>query len=234
MSTPDNETSRLVTRWLIREIMGVIIVGVILFWSAGDWTWGWGWALVGVYALWVTANAVLLIPRHPELLAERAQRDREGMKSWDKTLLGIIGILTIAKYVVAGLDVLNGWSAAMPLWVHIVALLLSVFGYALSTWAMTENAYFSMIVRYQEDRGHQVCNTGPYNFVRHPAYIGTIIFELVVPFLLGSWWTLIPSGLVAILMVARTALEDRTLQEELPGYTEFAQQTRYRLLPGVW
>ncbi len=234
MNTKDQETSRLVTRWLIREIMGTIMVGVILFWSAGNWKWGWGWALVAVYALWVAANAILLIPRHPELLAERAQRNRAGMKSWDKTLLGIIGIATLAKYIVAGLDMRNGWSASMPLWVHIVALLLSIFGYALSTWAMTENAFFSMIVRYQEDRRHQVCNTGPYKFVRHPAYIGTILFELVVPFLLGSWWSLIPSGFVAILMVIRTALEDRTLQEELPGYTEFTQQTRFRLLPGVW
>ncbi len=234
MTTKDQETSRLVTRWLIREIVGTIMVGVILFWSAGNWKWGWGWALVAVYALWVVANAILLIPRHPELLAERAQRNREGMKSWDKTLLGIIGILTLAKYIVAGLDMRYGWSEPMMLWAHIVALSLSVFGYALSTWAMTENAFFSMIVRYQEDRGHQVCNTGPYKFVRHPAYIGTILFELVVPFLLGSWWTLIPSGIVAILMVIRTALEDRTLREELPGYTEFTQETRFRLLPGVW
>ncbi len=234
MTTTDQETSRLVTRWLVREIMGTIMVGVILFWSAGNWTWGWAWALVGVYALWVTANAVLLIPRHPELLAERAQRSIEGMKSWDKWLTSIVGIATLVKYILAGLDIRNGWSDAMPFWVHIVALLISVFGYALSTWAMTENAFFSMIVRYQEERGHQVCNTGPYKFVRHPAYIGTILFELVVPFLLGSWWTLIPSSIVAILMVIRTALEDRTLQDELPGYTAFTQQTRYRLLPGVW
>ena len=99
---------------------------------------------------------------------------------------------------------------------------------------MTENAYFSMIVRYQEDRGHRVCNTGPYKFVRHPAYIGTLLFEMVVPFLLGSWWTLIPSSFVAILMVIRTALEDRALQAELPGYIEFTGETRFRLLPGIW
>ncbi|MBC8509122.1 MAG: isoprenylcysteine carboxylmethyltransferase family protein, partial [Chloroflexi bacterium] len=211
-----------------------IMVGVILFWSAANSKRGWGWALVGVYALWVAANAILLIPRHPELLAERAQRSIEGMKSWDKTLLGIIGIATLAKYILAGLDIRNSWSTSMPVWVHVAALLLSAFGYALSTWAMTENAYFSMIVRYQEDRGHRVCNTGPYKFVRHPAYIGTLLFEMVVPFLLGSWWTLIPSSFVAILMVIRTALEDRALQAELPGYIEFTGETRFRLLPGIW
>jgi protein-S-isoprenylcysteine O-methyltransferase Ste14 len=230
----DKETSRLVTRWLIREIMGAIMAGVILFWSAGDWTWGWGWAVVAVYAVWVGANAVLLIPRHPELLAERAQRSIAGMKSWDKTLLSIIGVLTLVKYILAGLDIRNGWSAPIPVWVHLVALALAAFGYALGTWAMTENAYFSMIVRYQEERGHQVCNTGPYKFVRHPAYIGTILFELMVALVLGSWWTLIPAGLIAILTVVRTSLEDKTLQEELPGYKAFTQETRYRLLPGIW
>ena len=230
----DKETSRLVTRWLIREIMGTIMVGVILFWSSGDWTWGWGWALVVVYAVWVGANAVLLIPRHPELLAERAQRSINGMKSWDKTVTSIIGIFTLLKYILAGLDFRNGWSAPIPVCVHIVALLISAFGYALGTLAMTENAFFSMIVRYQEDRGHQVCNTGPYKFVRHPAYIGTILFELLVPLMLGSWWTLIPGGLIAILMLIRTSLEDKTLQEELPGFKSFTQETRYRLVPGIW
>jgi len=230
----DKETSRLVTRWLVREIMGTIMVGVILFWSAGDWTWGWGWAVVVVYALWVAANAILLIPRHPGLLAERAQRSLEGMKSWDKILTSIIGILTLVKYILAGLDIRNGWSTTIPAWVHIVALLLSAFGYALGTWAMTENAFFSMIVRYQEDRGHRVCNTGPYKYVRHPAYIGTILFELMIPLVLGSWWTLVPGGMVAILMVVRTSLEDRMLQKELPGYKAFTQETRYRLIPGIW
>jgi protein-S-isoprenylcysteine O-methyltransferase Ste14 len=230
----DQETSRLVTRWLIREIMGTIMVGVILFWSSGDWTWGWGWAVVAVYTLWVGANAILLIPRHPELLAERAQRSIEGMKSWDKTLTGLIGILTLVKYILAGFDFRNGWSAPIPAWVHVVALLISAFGYALGTWAMTENAYFSLIVRYQEDRGHQVCSTGPYKFVRHPAYIGTILFELMIPLVLGSWWTLIPGGLTAVLTVMRTSKEDKMLQEELPGYSAFARETRFRLVPGIW
>ena len=141
---------------------------------------------------------------------------------------------TLGKYILAGLDIRNGWSATLPVWVHVVALVLAAFGYSLGTWSMVENAYFSMIVRYQEERGHQVCNSGPYKFVRHPAYIGSILFEITVPFLLGSWWALIAGVLVAALTVIRTALEDKTLQGELPGYKEFTNETRYRLLPGIW
>lgn len=228
------ETSRLVTRWLIREIMGVIMVAVMLFWSAGRWNWGWGWALVAVYALWVAANAILLIPRQPELLAERAQRNLAGMKSWDKILISIIGLSTLVKYILAGLDIRYGWSAPLPLWLHVLALLISAFGYALGTRAMVENAYFSLVVRIQDDRGHQVCKTGPYKLVRHPGYLGTLLFEFFVPILLGSWWALIPGALTSLLTVVRTSFEDNALQEELPGYVEFSQETRFRLVPGIW
>jgi len=206
----------------------------MLFWSAGRWDWGWGWALVAVYALWVAANAILLIPRQPEMLAERAQRNISGMKSWDKTLISLIGLSTLVKYILAGFDIRYGWSAPLPMWLHVLALLISAFGYALGTWAMVENAYFSLVVRIQEERGHQVCNTGPYRFVRHPGYLGTLLFEFFVPILLGSWWALIPGALTSLLTIIRTSFEDRALQEELPGYAEFSQDTRFRLVPGIW
>jgi protein-S-isoprenylcysteine O-methyltransferase Ste14 len=228
-----SETIRGVTRWLIREVMGVMIVAATLLIPAGRLDWVWGWAMVGIYAIWVGANALILIPRSPELLAERAVR-RRGIKTWDTVILSIIGLTTIAKHILAGLDVRFGWTGQMPLALHIVALVIAALGYALVTWAMAANAFFSMIVRIQEDRGHAVATGGPYRYVRHPAYIGTFAFELATPIMLGSWWALIPGGLAALLTLARTALEDRTLQEELPGYAEYAQQTRYRLLPGIW
>ena len=156
------------------------------------------------------------------------------MKSWDKTLLSIIGLITLAKYIIAGLDIRHGWSTAIPVWIHVVALFMSAAGYALSTWSMVENAFFSMIIRFQEDREHAVCDTGPYRIVRHPAYIGTIIFEVMAPLALGSWWSLIPGVLTAILTVMRTSLEDKTLLAELPGYPEYTERTRFRLVPGMW
>jgi protein-S-isoprenylcysteine O-methyltransferase Ste14 len=99
---------------------------------------------------------------------------------------------------------------------------------------MASNAFFSQIVRIQYDRGHTVVTNGPYRYVRHPAYVGMILFELAMSTLLASWWALIASGLCAILFILRTALEDRTLQAELTGYVDYARQVRYRLLPGIW
>jgi protein-S-isoprenylcysteine O-methyltransferase Ste14 len=229
-----DETARGVRSWVRREIIGVAMVAVILFLSAGRLDWAMGWAMVGIYTLWVGANALLLIPRNPELLAERARRNQEGIKTWDKMLLSVIGLATLAKYILAGLDVRYGWTAQMPLTIQIIALAVSALGYALGTWAMVTNAYFSMIVRIQEDRGHAVVSHGPYRYVRHPGYTGTTAFELATPIMLGSLWALIPGVLAAALTIVRTALEDRTLQEELDGYRAYAQRVRYRLLPGIW
>ena len=104
----------------------------------------------------------------------------------------------------------------------------------LNQWAMVHNPHFERGVRIQAEREHRVAKTGPYRYVRHPAYIGSFAFELATPILLGSLWALIPGVLSALLILVRTALEDKTLQEELPGYREYARHTRYRLLPGVW
>jgi protein-S-isoprenylcysteine O-methyltransferase Ste14 len=227
------EVRRGVVRWLIREVMGVLVVALTLFIPAGRWNWVWGWALVGIYAVWVSANALILIPRSPELLAERAQR-KKGIKDWDTVLMSIVGILTMCKHIVAGLDVRYGWTVGIPLWLQFVTLAIAALGYALGTWAMAANAFFSMMVRIQDDRGHAVVTDGPYQFVRHPGYVGTIAFELATPIMLGSLWALVAGVLAALLLVVRTALEDRTLRKELEGYTEYVQQTRYRLLPGVW
>jgi protein-S-isoprenylcysteine O-methyltransferase Ste14 len=228
-----SETSQGVRRWLRREVFGVLFVAATLFISAGRLGWVWGWALVAIYAVWVSANALILIPRSPELLAERAAR-KKGDKSWDTVLLSIVGLATMAKYIVAGLDVRFGWTTQVPLGLQVAALVIAALGYALGTWAMAANAFFSMVVRIQGDRGHTVATGGPYGYVRHPGYSGVIAFELATPIILGSLWALIPGGLNVLLTIVRTALEDRTLHEGLDGYRDYARQVRHRLLPGVW
>ena len=122
----------------------------------------------------------------------------------------------------------------MPWFIQAVALVGLALACGLVFWVTAANTYLSRLVRIQEDRGHQVVTTGPYRFVRHPMYAGLVVLIPCLPLFLGSWWALVPAGLIAILFVIRTALEDRTLRAELPGYAEYAQHVRYRLLPGIW
>jgi protein-S-isoprenylcysteine O-methyltransferase Ste14 len=228
-----SDTSRIILRWSIRETMGVVMVALFLFLSAGRWDWAMGWALVGITALWVIATGLVVIPRYPELLAERLG-PRKGGKTWDTAVMGLVGLGTIARCIVAGLDVRYGWTTGMPLALQVIGFVITVLSYALVVWATGSNAFFSLTVRIQKERGHAVATGGPYRFVRHPSYVGGILIELAVPIMLGSWWALIPGGLDAILFIVRTALEDRTLQKELDGYKDYAARVRYRLLPGVW
>ena len=137
-------------------------------------------------------------------------------------------------WIVAGLDQRYSWSSGIEPVAQIVAMLAVIAGHALVVWATDVNAFFSQVVRIQTERGHTVIDNGPYRYVRHPAYAGAVLLVLGAPIMLGSWWALIPGVICAVLMIVRTALEDKTLQAELPGYVEFTHHTRYRLLPGVW
>ena len=148
--------------------------------------------------------------------------------------MGMVGIASLVRLIVAGLDQRYGWTGNFSLTLQIGALIGCVFGYSLVVWATASNAFFSQIVRIQSERGHAVATGGPYQLVRHPAYVGTILFELAAPILLASWWALIPGVLNATLYVIRTDLEDRTLQTELIGYADDTGQVRYRLLPDIW
>jgi protein-S-isoprenylcysteine O-methyltransferase Ste14 len=222
-------------KWIVRSTIGIVVYGMLLFLPAGRLNWVWGWVFLGVLAALMAAHPLILTPINPELLVEREQVFwGKGAKTWDKWITTLAGALMPLPWIVAGLDVRFQWTAPMPLVYHLGGLLATLLGYALFLWAMAANAFFSNAVRIQAERGHVVATGGPYRVVRHPGYAGTILAQLATPFLLGSPWALIPSGVSAALFVLRTGLEDRTLMQELPGYTEYAQQTRSRLWPGVW
>ncbi len=221
-------------RWLLRESMGTASVPLILLWSAGTVAWPMAWVLTGLYAAWVGANALLLWPEHKSLLAERAQKRPPGVKGWDMAIMGVVGLLTIARYVVAGLDLRYGWGPSVPLGLSLAAIPVAAAGYAIVTWGMAANAWFATHVRIQQDRGQRVATGGPYRWVRHPGYVGSILFEIASGVMLQSWWAIGIGVASAALFLLRTAMEDATLRRELPGYTEYAAKVRYRLLPGVW
>ncbi len=221
-------------RWLVRETLGNLILIAILFGVVGRWDWWMGWALSGMYVLWSASIAVLILPVNPAMLAERA-RPYKDIKKWDMVVLVLMGNLMIVEYVIASLDVRLGWSPQLPLALQIPGLLIAVFGHNfLFVWAMVSNAFFVATVRIQTDRQHEVASNGPYRYVRHPGYLGALLLHLGTPFMLNSLWALIPAGMTVLVLIVRTILEDKMLQAELPGYVEYANRVRYRLLPGVW
>lgn len=225
----------ILARFLVRETMGAAIAGVALFWSAGTVDWPMGWLVFGIYVAWVAGMAVVLVRYQPGLIAERLGPKR-GAKDWDLVVLGVLGMANLARLIVAGLDHRNGWTppGTFPAWLMLAAAAAAAAGYGLFVWATASNAFFSQQVRLQGERGQHVTTGGPYRFVRHPGYAGALLFEVFSPIALGSLWAFVPSLAGAIALLVRTALEDRTLRSELPGYAEYATRTRHRLLPGIW
>ncbi len=222
-------------QWL-RLIVVYFFLPIILFVLAGDFGWWQAW----FFSVFIVAAGILgriwAEQRHPGLLAERDQVSLAfGVKPWDKVLAPLMALsVSFPLIIVAGLDHRFNWSAVFPVWLNILGLILIAGGYAFSAWALVENRYFSGMVRIQTDRGHVVCDSGPYKVVRHPGYAGNVLPLIGLVLALGSLWTLIPAGFALVVIVVRTALEDKTLQAELPGYQEYSQRTKYRLFPGIY
>jgi protein-S-isoprenylcysteine O-methyltransferase Ste14 len=221
---------------ILQFIVFVILLPLVLFAAAGRLNWGMGWTYVGVHMAFAAVSRLIVFRRNPDLLVERARSlQAEGAKGWDRWLMVVVGLLgPLAIWIVVGLDERFGWSPEIWLGYQLVALALVVAGYAVGTWAMAVNAYFSGVVRIQKERGQTVVKAGPYRVVRHPAYAGAVVTYLAMPVMLDSLWGLVPAGLTVVALWIRTALEDRTLKEELPGYEEYVRETKYRLIPGLW
>jgi protein-S-isoprenylcysteine O-methyltransferase Ste14 len=229
------EVKRTVWKWMMQSALGLVGYGVVLFLPAGRLDWVWGWVMLASVAVGLVGQVVVLVPINPSLLIERERGLRaEGAKRWDVWVAGLATVAWMIGWIVAGLDFRWGWSEPVPLALHLVGVVVTAFGWTMFLWAMGANAFFAEAVRIQEDRGHTVVTDGPYRVVRHPGYVGSISMGIATPLLLGSYWAIIPTVLAVGCFVLRTALEDRTLQEELDGYKEYALRTRYRLLPGIW
>jgi len=220
----------------LRFLVYLLLFPAALFLSAGRLDWGMGWAVFGVVIGAALVSRLLVARKNPDLLEERASAgEREGVQPWDPWLVRVIGLLgPTAIAVTAGLDQRLGWTVRPPAALPAVGLGLLIAGYALSIWAMVTNRFFSAYVRIQTDRGHVVVSDGPYRWVRHPSYAGGTVGNIGLALALSSLWALIPAGVTIAVMIVRTALEDRVLLDQLPGYREYAERVRYRLVPGLW
>jgi protein-S-isoprenylcysteine O-methyltransferase Ste14 len=231
-----NMNKVLSARVIMQVLVFIVLVPFLPLLLSGHWGWweAWVYALIGVLGFFV--SRVLVARRHPDLLAERARfMGHKDAKPWDYLLARLVGLGGAFIPLVAGLDARYGWSGEdFKLAAELVALVLTLVGFAFASWALMENRFFSGVVRIQKERGHHVIMTGPYRWLRHPGYAGALVTYWATPVLLDSSWTFIPVALLTLVLIVRTALEDRTLQAELPGYKEYARITRYRLLPGIW
>lgn len=222
-----------VLRRMLQVFGNLLVVAVILFAASGTPDWVWGWVYIAVGAAILFANALVILPTTPELVAERS-RVAENTKGWDRVAVALIFISGAGLFLVAGLDERFGWSPELAVVIHVAALTVTILAQAMFTWAMASNRFFAKTVRIQEERAHTVASGGPYRFVRHPGYAANIVTMFAVSLLLGSLWALIPAALSALAFTVRTALEDKTLQRELDGYADYAREVRYRLVPGIW
>lgn len=220
-------------RIILRTVISVLFSLAVIFIPAGTLHWPEAWLFLFLYFSFVTGALVWMKRHSPGLLKERMSRKKD-VKSWDKKFLIAYSIFLIILLVTPGLDSVRFRWSNVPLIIKVLGFIGYLPATALAFWAIKENAYASDVVRIQEERGHTVCTSGPYQYVRHPMYSGVILILLCYPLSLGSLYTYIPASIIILLFMLRTSLEDKALQTELYGYKEYAQKVRFRLIPGVW
>jgi protein-S-isoprenylcysteine O-methyltransferase Ste14 len=217
-----------------RIAFGFIVICAALFVPAGTMRWPEAWIYILTQFSFSTAMAVWLKKNDPELLRERLTLVKRSARDWDKVILGISTVIFIPYILLPGFDAVRyGWSQ-VPSLLKIAAFAGMFSALVVVFWIMRANTFLSRFAEIQKDRGHRVITEGPYRHIRHPMYAAIIILIISIPLLLGSLWSLIPGGMMIILIIIRTALEDRMLQAELDGYRSYADKVRYRLLPGLW
>ena len=220
---------KLAIRALIKFTLGLLMVGVLLFWPAGNLMYINGWLFIGLLFIPMLALGAVLLIKAPDLLEKRLSA-----KESEKTQRGVVaasGVLFVAGFVVAGLDYRYGWSD-MPLWVVIVSAIVLLVSYALYAEVMRENAYLSRTIEVRENQ--KVVDTGLYGIVRHPMYAVTVWLFLSIPLVLGSWWSLVCFLPYIAVIVVRIHNEEKVLEAGLEGYAEYQKRVKYRMIPFVW
>ena len=225
-----------VKMWL-SLVVRMSLIAMAILWPAGTWQWWEAWVMIVTWTAYGVVTTHHLLRHDPALLAERLKflPLHKDQKDWDKVLMSLFFIAGIGLYLIPGFDVVRyEWSEPLPEWMRILAMLIHLPCFLLLGWVMRENTFLSQVVKIDKDRGHKVVTTGPYALVRHPMYIVVIVLLFALPVALGSRYALILSVFLTLLLIIRTYFEDRTLHAELEGYPEYAKQTRYRLIPGIW
>jgi protein-S-isoprenylcysteine O-methyltransferase Ste14 len=228
-----SNANRAILRYFLQIGIFVFFFAASLFFSAGHIDWTMGWVFIAIVAASQISIAIILMMRNPELMIERDIR--KGKRDLDRILTGVMTLFgPISICIVAGLNNRYGWLPQISFTYQIIGVALAILGSILPAWAMASNKFFYGVLRIEQEKNHSVCSSGAYHYVRHPGYLGAIIFDLATPLILNSVWAFIPAILTICAIVIRTSLEDKALQNGLDGYKNYAQQVRYRLFPAVW
>jgi protein-S-isoprenylcysteine O-methyltransferase Ste14 len=236
-SLPENATAsgfRARIRQAAQGLAPILLWVAVLFASAGRLDWKRGWAATAVYVLTMMAIGALMLRVNPGLMSARAKPNFKLTQGFDRLFYGIFLPLTYLQIAVAGCDAVRFRWLPLPSWCALPGVLLFLLAMGLISWPMVVNRFAEATVRIQSERNHAVVSSGPYRFVRHPMYVGMILLYPATALMLGSGGALAVAALIVALILWRTAREDRFLLRNLQGYPEFAQQTRYRLIPGLW
>ena len=219
----------LFTEAIAKFLLGVVLVGVLVFWPAGTFRFPGGWLLMGILFVPMFIAGLVMLVKNPNLLKSRLQAKEK--RAEQDVVVKLIGLMFLAGFIVAGLDFRFGW-LPLPGWVNGVAAILFLIAYLLYAEVLRENAYLSRTIEVQE--GQKVVSTGLYGIVRHPMYSVTLLLFLSMPFVLGSFLSFLCFLCYPVLIVKRLKNEEALLEEELDGYREYKEKVKYRLIPGIW
>lgn len=215
-------------------VISFVVIAGLLFGTAGKWRWPEAWAYLFVHFSMSAAMTGWLRRHDPGLLYERMSLFRRSSPGWDRVLIVGLVVALAAEYAVPGLDAVRYHWTHVPVAIEALGLLALIGSLLFVYRVMQVNSYLAPVVAVQTDRGQKVIDIGPYALLRHPMYLGVIVYAFGMTLLLGSLWGLVPAAVLAGLLVVRVRLEEGVLRRELEGYEEYAQRVKWRLLPGVF
>lgn len=222
-----------VARRAVQVLVSLLLMMAVFFISAGRNDLPRAWVLFGLYFVSLLLNMVIFLKFNPEIIVARSEIRGE-MEWWDKVFAVFYTIFLLLMFIICGLDVGRLKISSTGMEFFAAGIILFFVGWMFVAWSMVENKFFETTVRIQNEKDQSVISTGPYAIVRHPGYVGMILFYGSVPFIIGSLYGLISALLLTFALIFRTYFEDKTLYEELPGYKEYAKKVRYRLFPFIW
>ena len=226
---PENSSAKPILLATLRLVIGFPIIGLLFFWPAGTFNYWQAWLWMAILFLPLMGMFLYLIQRDPALLERRVRTGEQ--RPEQRRIIAVSALFLILIFLLPGFDKRYGWSS-VPVWLAIVADIIVLAGFALNFLVIRVNTYASRVVEIQE--GQQVITSGPYALVRHPMYLSIILILLATPVALGSYWGVIPTIAYLPLLAARAKNEEELLVNDLAGYREYMQKTRYRLFPGIW